>query len=153
MLSSNSDPTRISEALIAGVTDFLQKPVDELTLVAKIETYCRPRSKAGVANYGIFLDNRIDKSIYLQDVKLDLTRSEYQVLSHLLREQGRWQTFDSLSIIIDEDTSRSGLQSAELFLHRLKKKVNFAELASWKIEIIYGYGFRLVYTREYARFG
>lgn len=147
MLSAKNSPLDIQQALGAGATEFLSKPVRKHDLLTVIDRFFRPQSQSTVIDYGLFIDDTSKGQIAAQGTVLDLTPAEYKLASGLLREHGRWIPFDRLLAMVEGELPQGGFRGLDLFVLRLKKKMGFARCSEWRLEMVYGHGYRLVNTQ------
>ncbi len=115
--------------LDGGADDYLPKPFDHRELLARLRALIR--RSAGAAKSIIEIENlAIDsrsKSVKLDDIEVQLTTREFQLLEYLALHRGRVisreELFDHLFDEIDEVTSNS----LDVYVSYLRKKLG-AEL-------------------------
>lgn len=94
ILTAYSNTAEIIEALTAGADDFLAKPIDLQELLARAQALLRryvdrpSEREVGELTVGD-LQMRLDTGeVFIHDIKLDLTKTEFNVLYELLRAKG-----------------------------------------------------------------
>ena len=149
ILTAYSNTAEIIEALNAGADDFLAKPIDLQELLARAKALLRryvdrlPEKSLGeivVDNLKILLDTG---EVFVGDFKLDLTKTEFNVLYELLRAQGG---LVSKAQLLDRVWGYDYLGETRLVdtqIYRLRAKLSAANLADL-IVTIRGRGYRII---------
>lgn len=94
ILTAYSNTAEIIEALSAGADDFLAKPIDLQELLARARALLRrygdrPSERESDELVGGDLKVRLDTGeAFVRDTKIDLTKTEFNVLYELLRAHG-----------------------------------------------------------------
>ncbi|MDX7999553.1 transcriptional regulator TctD [Xenorhabdus sp. Reich] len=141
LLTAKTNVTDRVKGLNSGADDYLTKPFDFQELEARVRALLRRGSgiqqetlKFGSLSYedeGYFL---------LDNVPLALTPRELSVLTTLFQRRGRpvskQQLFEQVFSLSDD----ANLQSIELYVHRLRKKLLNSDVG---IETLRGLGYRL----------
>ncbi|MGI9436356.1 MAG: response regulator transcription factor [Geminicoccaceae bacterium] len=147
MLTALDGTDDIVEGLEAGADDYLTKPFDFEELLARICSLRRrvtayrsdPSQRLWVGDLGLDHESR---KVYIRDRELDLTVTEYHLLSVLMRHAGQalsrteilesvWHTDkDPLTNIVD------------VYIRHLRRKITTAN-ETVTIQTIRGYGYRL----------
>lgn len=124
LLTANSDVADRVQGLNAGADDYLTKPFDIAELEARIRALLR-RSQGQVnepQRFGSLCYHEEGYFLLCQE-PLGLTPREYAVLSTLFHRRGRpvskTQLFEQVFSLSDE----ANLQSIELYVHRVRKKL------------------------------
>jgi two-component system KDP operon response regulator KdpE len=96
-VSHVSDEDRILDAFAAGADDYVIKPFRPRELVARLETHLRraTREEPVIVSGGVRVD--LAAQVVRRDGReIRLTRTEYKLLSTLVRNRGRLITHDAL---------------------------------------------------------
>ena len=95
MLTARSEEVDRVTGLRIGADDYLTKPFSPRELVARVEAILRRRRDNGPASNALVFENiRIDPDRYevsAEDLLLDMTHTEYNVLLELARHSGSLQ--------------------------------------------------------------
>lgn len=109
-----------------GADDYVCKPFDFDELTARILAVCRRpmRSPARGISHGRLRLNSQAHCLYLDDTPLDLTRSEYIVLSMLLQQPQRVYRREQLQAALGAVSERIESNAVEVHIHHLRRKVS-----------------------------
>lgn len=153
MLTAKSEPSDIVEGLEAGADDYMVKPFDNEVLWARVSALMRRSlrlssepSKAGTASTQEDLSlGPIQLSLKTYEVKvqgelIDLTPSEFKLLSTMIMNRGRVMTRERLiEEVQGEGVSVVG-RTVDTHVFGLRKKLG---VAGDLIETIRGVGYRI----------
>jgi two-component system KDP operon response regulator KdpE len=129
IISVVSDVERIVEALNEGADDYVHKPFDMSEVLARIGVQLRhshplPAKLEGqnliVGPLSIDFEQRWVK---VNGQKVDLTYTEYELLSVLARNRGRIVTYDILISEVWGYDEVAEWQSVHTYINRLRKKI------------------------------
>ncbi len=143
-------PVHIIQALELGADDYVTKPFEESVLVARINAVMRRSQKknsgafykpdkSGFLNVG---DLKLDPKafeVYLKDERLNLTRSEFLLLKHLMSELGCVLTRETLISKVQGTEINVTGRTVDTHIFGLRKKL---KEYSHVIETIRGVGYR-----------
>src|SRR5262245_7113554 len=101
MLTARGDVTDRVMGLRIGADDYLSKPFEVPELLARIEALRRRASQNGRSDSGLFEFGDVCVNLYQRSVsrsgqRVELTRLEFNMLSHLIRNRGRVVLRDEL---------------------------------------------------------
>lgn len=130
-----------------GADDYLCKPFSPRELIARCKTILkrRPAQTAQHANSSRASQLRIDSGsyqIYLQDVALELTRSEYLILKYLAEHPSHVFSRAQLLDIAGEDKLNVTDRAVDSHIKNLRKKIQMIAVDAHPIHSIYGLGYR-----------
>ncbi len=129
-------------ALDIGADDFMAKPFDLAELEARVRALVRRSQGASSAiqRFGALTYNQTDRQASLNDQPLELSARELGVLEILLQRAGRLVSKDQLVDHLCEWGEEVSHNAIEVYVHRLRKKVEGADL---QIATVRGLGYCL----------
>ncbi|HZU66672.1 MAG TPA: response regulator transcription factor [Ktedonobacteraceae bacterium] len=129
IISVVHDVESIVQALNLGADDYIPKPFDMVEVLARIKVQLRHsnrlQTRTGRENF-IIGPLSIDferRCVKVNGQEIDLTYTEYELLSVLARNSGRIVTYDILLSEVWGYDEVSELQSVHTYINRLRKKV------------------------------
>ena len=111
-----------------GADDYIPKPYDPKELVARIHSVLRRynltkiQDTTEISTLHFHLDKG-SREIYLDDVLLDLTKAEYEILSFMLENINQALTRDSIAAHSDSINPDSSNKSIDVIIGRLRSKI------------------------------
>ena len=111
-----------------GADDYIPKPYDPKELVARIHSVLRRynltkiQDTTEISTLPFHLDKG-SREIYLDDVLLDLTKAEYEILSFMLENINQALTRDSIAAHSDSINPDSSNKSIDVIIGRLRSKI------------------------------
>jgi two-component system response regulator PhoP len=144
ILTARADWTDKVDGLAAGADDYLVKPFHVQELIARLDAMLRRAQgqfKPNLAWGPIRLDLRA-KRVNVEDVQVDLTAFEFNILEYLMQRPGEVVSKAELTErLYDQDFGRDS-NVIEVFVGRLRKKLD-PDNAIKPIETVRGQGYRL----------
>jgi DNA-binding response OmpR family regulator len=153
MLTARGEETDRVVGLEVGADDYLTKPFSMRELIARVHALLRraelirqmlvadrAADTHEIVRYGSLVLVVAAHQVTIDDVSLDLSRSEFALLALLLRNPGRVFSRSYLLETIWNESSPSGDRSIDNIVLRLRKKLGEVGEA---IETIWGVGYRL----------
>ncbi len=126
-LSSASDGMNIVMAINMGGDDFIPKPVEPMVLCAKVQAVIRRsyelNSSNAVMEFGGATLNLNDSTLSLGDVKLELTKNEFRILSTLLESRGKIVSREALMLRLWNDDCYVEENTLTVNVTRLRHKL------------------------------
>ncbi len=129
IISVVHDVGSIVQALNVGADDYVHKPFDMSEVLARIKVQLRhsSRQQTGAERQSFTADPlSIDfeqRIVKVNGQEVNLTYTEYELLSLLARNRGRIVTYDILLSEVWGYDEESELQSVHTYINRLRKKI------------------------------
>lgn len=124
-----------------GCDDYIEKPFNILELKKRVEMnykkYLKSKNLIEIDNY--LLDNKNNK-FYLDNKEIELTRSEFKILSLLFTKKGEVVSRNELSSLFNKEKDESS-RVIDMHIKSIRKKINDND--SSFIESIYGEGYKI----------
>ena len=136
-----------------GGDDYLIKPFDPLELKARVQAHLRNRHELIEAARTLRLGNlELNLAAYAAEVhensgtvRLDLTPTEFKLLYHLAKNEGRILSREQMLTGLFDGKTHVTDRTIDAHLSRVRKKLADC---THNVEAIYGIGYRLVHTRR-----
>lgn len=133
------------EGLELGADDYITKPFDMAELIARVKALMRRRNFAGSSQvkYGEITINTNSREVYVKEEKIELTKSEYDILLFFFSNPGRIITRESLAEHIWGDNMDLADSFDFIYSHikNLRKKITSCKVAD-PIKAVYGIGYK-----------
>ena len=143
VVSAKTDITGKVELLSGGAVDYITKPFDIRELLARIEVQLRkPSIKNTTMVYKDITMNISAHSIFIRDVDIKLTKTEYAILKQLMLNPTQVITKSHLLDLISFDTPDCTESSLKVHISNLRKKLSEASGEDY-IDAVWGIGFKM----------
>jgi two-component system OmpR family response regulator len=146
MLTARKDRTDVSRGLRLGADDYVTKPFGLEELLLRVRAILR-RSQPAVEEFSILTCGPISLNeetyeVFINENQIELSKTEFRLLQHLLQNKGRVLTKSSLlSAVWDIDfNSDSGV--VDTYISYLRKKFHSEEFEG--IKTVRGIGFQII---------
>lgn len=147
VVSAKADPDEKVRLLTAGAADYITKPFNTRELLARIAVHLRLAASRERKNALTFGKLKLDLSAHtvtVEDVPVHLTKTEYAILKHLMKNPNAVVTKSNLLDLISEDTPDCMESSLKVHVSNLRRKLRDADRDSTDyIEAVWGIGFKM----------
>lgn len=144
VVSAKADVTDKVSLLLGGAADYVTKPFVLEELLARIAVRLRDAAKEPDATL-IYEALRLEpaaRRVWMDDVEIRLTRTEYAILKLLMQSPTQVVTKSQLLDRIGEDTPDCTESSLKMHVSNLRRKLRRPEGKDY-IESVWGIGFKL----------
>ena len=149
VMSHRHDERSVVKALELGADDYLRKPFEVPVLLAKMRTLLRRNGRDVPGESLVYDDGRLlvdleRRQVQLRGDPVQLTPTEFRLLSTLLRNAGRVVSHEELIREVWGMDESASLASLKVYIHYLRRKIEdrprkpYYLLAEWGV----GYRFR-----------
>lgn len=142
MLTAKGEPGERVQGLEMGADDYVTKPFSTKELVLRVKALVR-RTKSGrggeVLEVEPFTVNKSAFEIRLEGERLDLTTTEFKLLTLLIERRGRIQSRETLLFDVWGYQNAIDTRTVDTHMRRLREKLG---IHSSRLETIRGEGYR-----------
>lgn len=131
--------------LLNGANDYITKPFDSKELLARIEVQLRTKSKSNITETLKYKELELlndNHTLLVSTEKVNLTKTEYAILKHLLLNPHQVIPKNKLLDLISIDTEDCDENSLRVHISNLRKKIKNYTKDEY-IESIWGIGFKI----------
>ncbi|MFN2223242.1 MAG: response regulator transcription factor [Candidatus Promineifilaceae bacterium] len=115
-----------ARALRGGADDYITKPFDVDTLLARAEAALRNRggqASAGIYDDGHLAFDRLRRRVKIRGKAIHLTRKEFELLDFLIASRGRVCTYDGILNRVWGGVSQGSVENVHVFIWQLRQKI------------------------------
>ena len=146
VVSARNSITQKVEGLELGADDYITKPFDMAELIARVKSLIRRRNFGGshIIEIGDLAIDTSSREVFTQEKKIELTKSEYDILLFFVSNPSRVLTRESIAEHIWGDNMDMADSFDFIYSHikNLRKKIVSSGLTD-PIKAVYGIGCKL----------
>jgi DNA-binding response OmpR family regulator len=148
MLTARGEPSERVRGLEIGADDYVTKPFSPRELVLRIQALLRrtrPKVPGEVIEVGQFHLDKSKFDVRLEGRRLDLTTTEFKLLTVLIERRGRTQSRETLLYDVWGYQNPIDTRTVDTHIRRLREKLG---RHSSKLETVRGEGYRFNPVRD-----
>ena len=127
-----------------GADDYMEKPYDIDIMLAKIRGIFRRRYSLDELIDGNLRINKINKTIIKNDVEIEMTEKEFELLVLLIENKGRTLSKEYLFNTVWGSDSESEQQTLTVHIKRLREKIEEDPKKPKRILTVWGVGYKFL---------
>jgi len=141
VISADSDLKSKLEAFKLGADDYMTKPIDMEELEARIWVHLGKNSQIQSEKIDNIFEEK-ENNIFFKNIRLNLTRTEYKILSLLVKHKN--------GIVVREDlysllSSKSNERTLDYHIKNIRKKIAVYDDTAEYLATEYGVGYKLLF--------
>lgn len=144
IVSARTDKDAKLDGLIRGADDYIEKPYDIDILLAKIAGIFKRRYAIDELTEGNIRVNRASRTVYKNDVLINMTAKEFELLVFLMENKGTSLNKDFLFDRIWGSDSISEPQTLTVHIKWLRQKIEDDPKKPEHILTVWGVGYKFV---------
>ncbi len=144
MVSAKTEKDDKLNGLILGADDYIEKPYDIDIMIAKIKGIFKRRYSLDEIVDGDIRINKAEKSAYKNDILLNLTSKEFELLLLLAENKGKTLSKEFLFSNIWGNDSFSETQTLTVHIKWLRQKLENNPKSPERIKTVWGLGYKFV---------
>ena len=150
ILSAKSEDYDKVIGLDIGADDYITKPFNPLELMARVNSnirryykYKSQEEKESIIEIGSVRLNSLDKSVSVEDEKINLTSIEYKILELMMRNPNRVFSVDE---IYERVWNEPAMETKTVTVHirRIREKIEINPNKPMYLQVAWGLGYKFV---------
>ena len=150
LLTAKSEDTDKILGLTVGADDYITKPFNPVELQARVKSQIRRYMQLGSGNItsqrltigGIELDDKA-KEVFLDGDKVNLTRTEYDILKLLMDHPGEVFSPNEIYSKVWEDDPFGTENTVAVHIRHLREKVEYDPANPRFLKVVWGRGYKM----------
>ena len=142
IVSAKTDKEDKLNGLVLGADDYIEKPYDIDIMLAKIGGIFKRRYALEELIDGDIRINKVSRCVYRNDMQLEMTAKEFDLLVLLIENKGKTLTKEYLFNQIWGSDSFSEQQTLTVHIKWLRQKIEYDPKKPQKIQTVWGVGYK-----------
>lgn len=144
IVSAKTEKEDKLNGLILGADDYIEKPYDIDIMLAKISGIFKRRYAMDEIVDGTLRLNKVNRTVYKNDIPIDMTAKEFDLLQLLMENKGKALTKEYLFNEIWGSDSFSEQQTLTVHMKWLREKIEDDPKKPQKLLTVWGVGYKYV---------
>lgn len=144
IVSARTEKDDKLKGLRLGADDYIEKPYDIDIMLAKIEGIFRRRYKGEELSSGNIRLNLSERTVYKDDLPLEMTSKEFELLSLFMENKGRVLSKEYIFGRIWGMDSFSEMQTLTVHIQWLRQKIEENPGKPEKLLTVWGVGYKFI---------
>ncbi len=144
IVSAKTEKDDKLNGLIIGADDYIEKPYDIDILLAKIAGIFKRRYALDEIIEGSLKLNKESKTVYKNDVSIDMTAKEFELLLLLMENKGKALNKEYIFNTIWGSDSFSEIQTLTVHIKWLRQKIEDDPKKPEHIQTVWGVGYKFI---------
>ena len=150
LLTAKSEDTDKVLGLMVGADDYITKPFNPVEMQARVKSQLRRYMQLGSGNDtgsklvtgGIELDDK-SKEVTLDGEKVNLTRTEYDILKLLMEHPGQVYSPNEIYEKVWKDNPYATENTVAVHIRHLREKVEYNPAEPRYLKVVWGRGYKM----------
>lgn len=150
MLTVKGEDTDVAKGLELGADDYVTKPFSHVELMARVQAVLRRTRGTGIAAEeqpfisGKLKVNFASNEVIVDETPVKLTATEYKLLRHLIKNEGRLLSHESLLTKACGDSYRDARDLLRVHIQHLRQKLGDSVESPRIIVTEHGMGYKFI---------
>ncbi len=142
----------IVQALNQGADDYMTKPIKKLEMLARLKAVSRrvmPQDEnQQVLEFGKYRIDVSTRTVFLNNMPVDLTQKEFDLVLFLFRNAGRVLSRGHILESVWGRNPNLNTRTVDTHASRIRNKLDFKAEHGWQLKAVYQHGYRLEQSEE-----
>lgn len=130
------------DGLDLGADDYIEKPFDLLELMSRVNAHARRNKSIDTISIGDLTLDLKNSLLRKKDVMIELTPSEYKVLTLLFEEQGKVVNRERIAKVLYGDPNKANSRAIDMYVKSIRQKIG--DRNQDLIVSVYGSGYKIL---------
>jgi DNA-binding response OmpR family regulator len=142
----------IVQALNQGADDYMTKPIKKLEMLARLRAVSRrvmpQEENQQVLEFGKYRIDVSTRTVFLNNVPVDLTQKEFDLVLFLFRNAGRVLSRGHILESVWGRNPNLNTRTVDTHASRIRNKLDLKAEHGWQLKAVYQHGYRLEQSEE-----
>ena len=151
LLTAKSEDTDKILGLNVGADDYITKPFNPVEMLARVRSQIRRYTKLGgntsqfseeIINIGGITLNDVSKIVTVDDVEVNLTPTEYEILKLLIKNKGRVMSQKEIYENVHKEMAFGAENTIAVHIRHLREKIEINPSEPRYIKVVWAHGYK-----------